>query len=105
MPPAGIALWASSDSTYNELEESYPTLVASGDLGRIQELKDSVRSKETASAVMFGLAGACAVTSVVLFFLENRAPERARQGPTSPWSMRLLPRTGAVNGLVLDLSF
>jgi tetratricopeptide (TPR) repeat protein len=102
---AGIALWASSEATYNALEQDYPSLLASGDLNRIQELKDGVRSKEIASAVMFGLAGACAVTSVTLFFLENRASERPQQKSTSPWSMRVRPQAGAVNGLVLDLSF
>jgi hypothetical protein len=87
----GAAMWASSESTYSELEESYPELLRRGEVTAIEELKESIEGKDTAATVMFSLAGASAVAAVALFFLEGRTSGEAPRDNISPWSLRIVP--------------
>jgi tetratricopeptide (TPR) repeat protein len=95
----GAALWASSESSFSELEEQYPELLRRGELTAIEELKESIDGKDTAATVMFALAGASAAAAVALFFLEGRTSGEAPRDSISPWSLRIVP-SGAGLGLV-----
>jgi hypothetical protein len=95
----GVAFWASSESTYSELEEGYPELLRRGDVTAIEELKEAIDGKDTAATVMFSLAGASAAAAVALFFLEGRSSGETPRDSISPWSLRIVP-SGAGLGLM-----
>ena len=96
-----IGLGASASADYSEFED----LLASGqrDETRREELESSIQSKSMGANVMFGVAGGLAVTSVVLFFLEGRAPTRRRA--TRSTGPRVQVMIGPVTGLGLRLPF
>jgi hypothetical protein len=85
----GVGLGASAQSDYNEYSDP-----ATG-RARGEELAGSIRTKSTAANVMFGVAGAMAVASVVLFFVEGRGSREARR---AHW---LAPLQGRTAGLTL----
>ena len=94
----GIGLGASASSDHSEYEDP-----ATGE-ERGLELEDSIGTKSTVANVMFGVAGALAVTSVVLFFVEGRGASRERPAATAS-GLRLAPLVGQTSGLVLSTSF
>jgi tetratricopeptide (TPR) repeat protein len=67
----GIGVWAWAGSDHDEFQETQ-------DPARYEELKDSIRARDIAANVLFVTAGALAVTSAVLFFLEGRQPASER---------------------------
>lgn len=64
----GIGLGISANSDYDEYQKT-------PDPEQGARLKDDIESKDLGANAMFGVAGALAITSVVLFFLEGRADE------------------------------
>ena len=98
---AGVIVWASSVSEFNDLEESYQDLRAAGEDETIEAMRDSIHAKDVAATVLLSAAGALVATSVVLFFLEGRPaaadPAAARDG------VQVLPMAGG--GLLLRGSF
>lgn len=56
---------------------------------RYGELHDAVKRKELAANLCFGVAGALAVTSVVLYFLEGRTEARPAQVTLAPGGLSL----------------
>jgi len=96
----GIAVYASAQRTYGNLEDSYDQLYRDGDAAAIEDLKQDVRRKDAASVVMFSLCGALTATAVTLYFLEPRLRHESPHG-----SARLLPIIGPAPGLALDLRF
>jgi len=74
---AATSVWIAADRDYDTWNETPDT-----DGDRLDELERAVKRKEIAAWTLFGLAGAAAVTSAVLFFLEGRPAERraARSG-------------------------
>ncbi len=88
----GLGLSAKSDNkTYEDLPDN------AADEGA--ELESSGRAKYISSAVLFGVAGAAAVTSVVLFFMEGKGGERKAAGA------RLHVVPGPSPGVVFATSF
>lgn len=88
----GLGLSAKSDNdTYNESATLLPDEGAA--------LKSSGNSKALGSSILYGVAGALAATSVVLFFLEGRGGERK----TSSARLHVVP--GPNPGLVFSTSF
>ena len=81
---AGFAVNLHTGSGYSDLEESCKPTCSDDQV-------DPLRTEATVSYVLFGLAGAAAVTSAVLFFVEGRskrneidsASERTIQ--VAPW--------------------
>jgi len=94
---AGVAMGVGA-SVYSDRDE-YESL-APGD-ARLGELEAAARDKTVAVNVLFAAAGALAVTSIVLFFLEGRLGraegDRAR--------VRLAPVAGQARGLLLTAEF
>lgn len=97
----GIGFGLAADSSYDELE----ALVAGSrrDLEARQKLVDSVESRALTANIIFGVAGAMAVTSVVLLFLEGRSSSSERRG--SKRGLQLVPLAGAGPGLLLSTDF
>lgn len=62
----GVGLWAASNSTADQLRDG--TVRSREDN---QKIADAANGLSTGSAVAYGVAGAAAVTAVVLFFLEK----------------------------------
>jgi hypothetical protein len=71
----GLGLWLASDADHANWERE---LEGQADTGRLVELERSIRSKEIGAWAMFGVAGALALTSTVLF-LKSRPTSRARR--------------------------
>ncbi|HJZ84248.1 MAG TPA: PEGA domain-containing protein [Polyangia bacterium] len=76
----GVVLGLSYNSDVDDLNKKYPD-------GVVRDPKDfdtidSARSKGTAANVMFGVAGAAAVTGAILFFYEGRAASEHALVPT-----------------------
>jgi len=86
---AATGVWLAADSQYGDWQD---TPDSDGD--RLDELERAIRRKEVASWSLFGVAGALATTSVVLYFLEGGA---ARERGVSV--------VGRGNGLTLRLEF
>jgi len=95
----GVGLGASVLSDRSEYEG-----LTVKDQARLDELEQSIPGKVMATNVMFGVAGALAVTSVVLFFLEGRSPPQKDAG-TAAGGVRLAPVLGRTSGLVLTTEF
>jgi len=74
---AGLGLGLSARSDYDDYES------IEWDDQRIAELEDRINGKSLGANICFAAAGALAVTSVVLFFVEGRSTERqAARWPT-----------------------
>ena len=94
---AGAALYGSA---YGDLEEYQETR----DQDRFKELERTISGRATGSHVMFGLAGALAATSVVLFFFEGRVTAaQPRERPPSHHALSIRPGPGA--GLLLTVQY
>ena len=93
---AGIGLGASAMSDHEE----YETLTAA-DGQRLDELEASMDDKILTANIMFGVAGALAVTSVVLFFVEGRSSTKKEtaRGAT------VAPVFGVTNGIAVTMDF
>jgi hypothetical protein len=65
----GVGMWAWAGSQHDEYTKT-------ADPARFDELERSIHQKDIAANVLWVTAGALAATSVVLFFLEGRAPSR-----------------------------
>lgn len=99
-----IGLGASSSADYSEFSD----LVASGrrDEVRRQELESAIESKALGANVLFGVAGALALTSVVLYFVEGRAAPRPPAATAAAVSSyRIHAVVGPTTGLILQLQF
>ena len=96
----GVGLGASVLSDRSEYEG-----LTVKDQARLDDLEESIPSKVVATNVMFGVAGALAVTSVVLFFLEGRAPAVDRDTGAATATWRLAPVVGQTSGLWLTAEF
>ncbi len=69
---AGLGLWAWAESDHDEF-------LATPDPLRYDELKSSIRARDTGAVVLFSVAGALTATAAALFFLEGRrGPRRER---------------------------
>ena len=90
----GVGLGVSAGSTYDDWKAAN----AAHD-PRVLELQQSVQDKDLAANVMFGVAGALAVTSVVLFLLEGRAAP-AERASIGRWSST--PLAGAGGGVMIQ---
>jgi hypothetical protein len=88
MATIGVGLWISGSQDYEEYLETK-------DLGRYHELEDSIPKKYIAADVFLGIAGAMAVTTVVLFFLEGRPA--ARKASAASIELRPLGSGGALS--------
>lgn len=75
MATIGLGLWISGALDYEEYLET-------NDLARYRELEDAIPKKYIAADVFLGIAGAMAVTTVVLFFLEGRPAARKARAET-----------------------
>ena len=82
--------------------QEYESLTA-GQQERYYELESSVPDRALAANVLFGVAGALAVTTVVLFFLEGRPPGGG--GTVLGPETRLAPVVGDGPGLLLTTWF
>jgi len=78
----GVLLGMSAQSDFDSLNKKYPN---GGPIDpQDVDLRDGGRSKQSAANLMFGVAGAAAITAGVLFFYEARAAgggERAQVAP------------------------
>jgi tetratricopeptide (TPR) repeat protein len=91
----GLGLYLSADSDYDEYQNTQ-------DPDRLLELESSIGTRDTAAVVMYATAGALAVTSVVLFFLEGRA---SAEKPQDTSSALFWPRLSPGRGAALGFSF
>jgi len=81
---AGRGLWLSADADHGEWTRLQdPPQQPVKDAQRLEELEDSIRTKETASWALFGVAGGLAVTAVALFFIEAQPLMRQGGRPTA----------------------
>jgi len=81
---AGLGLWLSADADHGEWTRLQdPPQQPVKDAQRLEELEDSIRTKETASWALFGVAGGLAVTAVALFFIEAQPLMRQGGRPTA----------------------
>ena len=71
---------------------------------RFDELEQTIPSRVTATNVLFGIAGAAALTSVVLLFLEGRTPT-GESGQERAGGLRVTPVAGQLSGVVLGARF
>jgi len=99
-----IGLWASARSEYNEYQDKDTTRA------RGANLKGSIESKARGANAMYGIAGALAVTSVALYFLEGRqARQASRESKAdrkqSRRSTLVAPMVGRVSGVLLTTRF
>ena len=103
----GLGLWFSADPDHQEWRDLQPdAATAVSNDAQLTELEDSIRAKELGAYISFGVAGAVAITSVVLFFVEGRSARAERRtaglelGP-----LELTPVLGMHSGLSLSASF
>ncbi len=103
----GLGLWFAGDSDYSEWQDLQPdAATAAANDERLTELEDSIRAKEIGAYVSFGVAGALAVTSVVLFFVEGRGASKERRASfIDLGGVELRPFMGRTSGLILQGSF
>lgn len=95
----GIGLGAAANSDNSAWKRE-------GDPQRAQDLLDSGQGKQLGANICYGLAGALAVTSVVLFFLEGRSPSPAKEAMRKrARSAKVLPVFGSTTGLALEGRF
>lgn len=103
----GMYLWA--DAEHDEWLELQDPKLHPGKLdeARLVELEDSVQGKEIGSWVCFGVAGAMAITSAVLFFVEGgkESSERRQTGMIRLGRFELTPVVGQHSGLLLRAEF
>jgi tetratricopeptide (TPR) repeat protein len=92
----GLGLGLSANSGYDEFQSTT-------DPARYDELKESVPRRGHAATAMFSVAGALAVTSVVLFFVEGRPSSERRS--TSAAGVKVRPMAGEAWGLSLHRSY
>jgi hypothetical protein len=87
-------LGVSAHSDFNSLHDKYPS---GGPIdANDQALSDSGSSKQTGANIMFGVAGAAAVTTAILYFYEGSrnedtflvAPLFDRQAAGATWRVR-----------------
>ena len=100
----GGLVWSSAESDYQDLLVDFAGLKTAGEHDTIEQRRDEIGDQDVAATVLFCVAGALAVTSVVLFFVEGRPAERKRRS-MSPWSARVVPVAGPTSGLVLVTQF
>ena len=104
----GMGLWFAGDSDYSEWQElQVDAATARANHQRLGELEDSIKAKELGAYICFGVAGAVAVTSVVLFFVEGRPgrSERRASGLRLFGGLELAPVLGRQSGLSLSGRF
>ena len=104
----GMGLWFAGDSDYTEWQElQLDAATARANEQRLGELEDTIRAKELGAYISFGVAGAVAVTSVVLFFLEGRPgrAERRASGLRLLGNVEVTPVFGRRSGLSLTARF
>ena len=95
---AGLAVTIHTGSEFSDLEDACKPNCSDDQV-------DPLRTEATASYVLFGLAGATAVTSMVLFFLEGRA-EQGDPDSTSRRTVRVAPMVGgSIYGLQGQITF
>jgi hypothetical protein len=76
------------------------------DATQAQSLRDSGQSKQLGANICYGLAGALAITTVVLFFVEGRSPAESSAGNKKPSrSASVVPLFGETTGLMLEGRF
>ena len=91
----GLGLALSANSDFDEYES-----LPDSEFDRIQELEDRIRKKDLAANILFGFAGALAISSAVLFWWEGRTPDRnARRLSWRPFV------SASAGGLTLRTSF
>lgn len=86
----GVGLGVASNADF----QSYQDRCGSSTLGICGELRDSVRGKDLAANTLFGVAGALAIGSAILYYLEGRAPDRSRD------TTRVAPLAGGLGAAV-----
>ena len=103
----GLGLWFAGESDYSEWQDLQPdVLTAAANDERLGELEDSIRAKELGAYISFGVAGALAATSVVLFFMEGRGARKERRASLLNFGgVELRPVMGRTSGLMLEGSF
>ena len=95
----GVIMGVSAQSKYSELQDRCAP--SCGD-----EEVDAVASRVTGANVMFGLAGAAAVTAVILFFVEGRSASGKQESTSSALRLKVRPVLGSgVMGLGADVRF
>lgn len=98
---AGVSLGASAMGDMDDYEQ-----LTASDQQQLDELEAAMENKALAANVMYGVAGALAVTSIVLFFLEGRAGSTEhRDAAGRATKLRLAPSIGATNGVVVRIVF
>ncbi len=103
---AGLGVWLWADSDFSAWEEAKDG--PAPDEAHLLDLEDGIRTKETAAYALFGTAGALAITSVVLFFLEPGlgGGEKPKAASASFWQrIKVEPVAGQTTGLRLRGSF
>jgi tetratricopeptide (TPR) repeat protein len=100
---SGLVVGLNAQSKYDELKDRCAP-------GCTDSEVDSVKTRALVADVLFGVAGAAAVTAVVLFFLEGRADRAATEEGTQDSSvsrrLRIAPVAGAgTYGLSAGLQF
>ena len=104
----GIALQISARSKYGEwLEGASQNTLTQDEADYINDLSAQVSREEAASWVMIGLAGAAAVGTVALYFMENRSPEKpVTKKKKSAWSAtQIVPLVGRSQGVTIRVHF
>ena len=94
---AGIGLGVSANLEFDDWEAS----CRESRNNACNDAARSVESKDVAANIMFGMAGTLAVTSVVLFFLENRLMNRLHKKTGAT----LTPVAGRASGGALKITF
>ena len=95
----GALMGASAQSKFSELEDRCAPACS-------DEEVDSVATRVTGANVMFGLAGAAAVTAVILFFVEGRSASGKQESTSSALRLKVRPVLGSgVMGLGADVRF
>ena len=99
-----IGLYVSANSQHDEFralaaKEAQQRGLDAKDNARINELSDAISGKITGSNISLGLAGALAVTSIVLFFIEGKKSAEASK------AAGLRPMIGPVAGASYRIDF
>ncbi len=105
---AGLGFWFAGESDYSEWEDlQVDEATAKANDERLTDLEDSIRAKELGAYISFGVAGAVAVTSIVLFFLEGKPgrQERRASGLLQLGNVEISPVLGRRSGLSLTARF
>lgn len=76
---AGIGLWLASESAYDEFSSRDPEPTDE----RRDELKDKISGLDTGATISFAVAGALAVSAVVLFILVDRPAMKEKRATVS----------------------